>query len=126
MDTTQKTILVVEDEEALLRLLVEEFTAEGYQVLEAKNGVDGLQIALEEHPDLILLDIIMPRLDGIATLSKLREDPWGKTARVLILTNLEGDAEKTVSAIEKGVFEFFVKSRWTLEELKKRVKEKLA
>ncbi|MEK7150991.1 MAG: response regulator [Patescibacteria group bacterium] len=125
MNTIEKTILVVEDEETLLRLLVDEFTTEGYRVLEAKNGVEGLAIALKEHPDLILLDIIMPRLDGIATLSKLREDEWGKTARILILTNLEGDAEKTIKAIENGVFEYFVKSRWTLESLKKRVKEKL-
>lgn len=126
MTDIQKTILVIEDEESLNRLLVEEFQGEGYRVFEAKNGLDGIEIALREHPDLILLDIIMPRLDGIATLSKLREDEWGKTARVLILTNLDGDAEKTISAIENGVFEFFVKSRWTLDALKKRVKEKLA
>ena len=80
-------------------------------MFEAKNGVEGLALALKEHPDLILLDIVMPELDGMAVLSRLREDRWGKNARVLILTNLEGDAEKTVHAITNGVFEFLVKSR---------------
>ena len=121
-----KTILIIEDEKALLEILAGEFTSEGYRVFEAKNGVEGLALALKEHPDLILLDIVMPELDGMAVLSRLREDQWGKNARVLILTNLEGDAEKTVHAITNGVFEFLVKSRWTLEDLKERVKEKLA
>ena len=125
MDTKQKTLLIIEDEKALLQMLVGEFTEGGYHVLEAADGALGLEIALKEHPDLILLDIVMPKLDGMGVLAKLREDSWGKTARVLILTNLEGDAEKTVQAVSRGVFEFLVKSRWSLEDLKKRVKEKL-
>lgn len=74
---------------------------------------------------MILLDLIMPKMDGMKMLKKLREDKWGKNAPVLILTNIEGNAKKTVEALENGVFEYIVKNRWTLEDLKKRVKEKL-
>lgn len=73
-----KTILVVEDQIPILQILVYRFDSEGFNVIEAKNGKDGLELALKEHPDLILLDIILPKLDGIEMLKKLRADNWGK------------------------------------------------
>lgn len=120
-----KTLLVIEDEELLLNILVDEFASEGFRVLHASDGQEGLDLALREHPDLILLDILMPHMDGMGFLQKLRADEWGNGAAVLILTNIEGDVKKTIEAMENGVFEYLVKSRWSLEEIKERVREKL-
>ncbi|MBZ9578556.1 response regulator [Patescibacteria group bacterium] len=119
-----KTILVVEDDVSTLRALVDTFTSEGFHVLKAKNGEEGLKLALKEHPDLILLDIIMPKMDGMTMLKKLRKDEWGKNVRVVILTNLSA-AEKTAEALESRVYDYFIKTNWTLEKLVKRVKERL-
>lgn len=73
-----KKILIVEDEESLLKTLGEKFTLEGFEVVKAQNGVEGLRVALQEHPDLILLDIVMPVMGGMEMLGKLRQDDWGK------------------------------------------------
>ena len=74
---------VVEDDEPLLSVLSERFREEGYNVINAITGEEGLKLALKNKPDLILLDIVMPKMDGIAMLKKLRKDPWGKNANVI-------------------------------------------
>jgi len=122
--TEKKTILIAEDEISLLQALTDKFTREGFNVLEAKNGKEGLEIALEKHPDLILLDLIMPKMDGITMLKKLREDEWGKNVEVIVLTNLS-DASTVAKVVEKGAFDFLVKSDWKLSDVVERVKEKL-
>jgi two-component system alkaline phosphatase synthesis response regulator PhoP len=119
-----KKILIVEDEEPLRRILAEELAEEGFPVVEARNGEEGLASALEQKPDLILLDIVMPKMDGMNMLKKLRKDKWGKTASVMLLTNLDNDAGKTIEAARFGVYEFLVKSRWKMKEVIKRIKEK--
>ncbi|MDP2629618.1 MAG: response regulator [Candidatus Harrisonbacteria bacterium] len=121
----EKKILIVEDEDALRQILVEEFREEGFQVCEAVDGSEGLKTAEEEKPDLILLDIIMPKMDGMNMLKKLRENRWGKNIPVMLLTNLDNDAGKTLEAAQYGVYEFLVKSRWKLKEVMRRIKEKL-
>ncbi len=115
---------IVEDEISLLNVLSEKFKNEGFGVLEAKNGQEGLKIALAEHPDMILLDIIMPVMDGMTMLKKLREDAWGKDAKVIILTNLSDNA----TVAEAGSFEsheYLVKSDWKIDDVVAKVKEKL-
>lgn len=125
MPKIAKTILIVEDESATRRALREKLTREGFSVLEAKNGKEGLEIALKEKPDLILLDIIMPLMDGITALTNLRKDDWGKDAKIIMLTVLS-DAEKVSEALSRGVYDFLVKTDWTLEDVVKKVKERLA
>ncbi|OGH71913.1 MAG: hypothetical protein A3G00_00140 [Candidatus Magasanikbacteria bacterium RIFCSPLOWO2_12_FULL_43_12] len=120
----KKTILVVEDEISLLNALCDKLTRENFAVLEAKNGEEGLEVALREHPDLILLDIIMPVMDGITMLKKLREDAWGKNAKVIILTNLS-DNEKVAEALEQKSQEYLVKSDWKIEDVVAKVRERL-
>jgi len=118
------TVLVVEDEVPLLNALCEKFEREGLTALRAVNGEEGLQQALEKHPDLILLDLLMPRMDGMTMMGKLRQDAWGKSVPILILTNLS-EAEKVDEAVRHQVFDFFVKSDWKLEDIVTKVKQKL-
>jgi len=122
MNNKNKSILIVEDESALRSVLRDKLMSEGFDVLEAKNGKEGLVLALREHPQAILLDIIMPVMDGMTMLTKLRQDKWGESAKVIILTNL-ADTEKVAEAIEHGSFEYLVKSNWKLGEVVEKVKE---
>lgn len=124
MTKINKKILITEDEEALLKVLVTKFTHDGFTVFPAGDGEAGLAIALKEHPDLILLDIIMPKMDGMTLLKKLRADAWGKKVPVIILTNLSDD-RNIAEAMEGGVYDFLVKSSWDADDLVKRVKERL-
>lgn len=120
-----KKILVIEDEKSLTKIVQDKLKNEGFNVLSADNGQSGLDISFREHPDLILLDIIMPVMDGIEFLEKLRADAWGKNARVIALTNLS-DSETVMQALRQGVPDFFVKVDWKLEDLVSEVKQKLA
>jgi len=117
-----KKILIVEDEETLANVISDKLSQEKYRTFIARNGRDGLDAALKEKPDLILLDIIMPVMDGLAMLKELRQDKWGSTAKVIILTNLT-EAETTAEAMEHGVHDFLVKTDWKLEDIVKKVKD---
>lgn len=117
-------VLIVEDELILLQALTEKLKAEHFEVVGARNGQEGLDKALAEHPDLILLDIVMPVMDGMTMLTKVRTDDWGKNVPVIILTNLSG-GEQVSDALGKGVYDYLVKSDWTLDELAQKIKERL-
>ena len=119
-----KTILIVEDEKALLDILVYEFKKEGFIVLSEMNGKEGLRSAISNHPDLILLDIIMPVMDGLIMLGKLREDEWGKNVKVLLLTNLS-DPNKITTTILNTVSGLIVKSDWRIDDIIAEVKKTL-
>ena len=124
MIQANKKILIVEDEPSLRAALRDKLSREGFNCLEAKDGQEGLGIALREHPDLILLDIIMPVMDGMTMLYELRKNPWGNSVPVILLTNLS-EAERVSESLRQGVYDYLVKSDWTLEDIVKKVKEKL-
>lgn len=116
------TILIIEDEKALSTALETKLSASGFDTLVAANGVDGLKMAIKEHPDLILLDIVLPQLDGLSVLDQLRTDPWGKTVPVIMLTNLtQVDAQE--ESKERGVQAFLIKTDWKLEEVVQKIRE---
>jgi CheY-like chemotaxis protein len=119
-----KTILIVEDEIPLLKALSQKLTSEGFTVLEAKDGVEGLNSALSNHPDLILSDIVMPNMDGLTMLQKLREDQWGQTAQIILLTNLN-DTKDVDTAVQNQVFDYLVKNDWKLKDVVDKIKIKL-
>jgi two-component system alkaline phosphatase synthesis response regulator PhoP len=125
MKSTKKpSVLVVEDEHPLRKVLSEKFTEEGFRVSNARNGLEGLVKAAKEHPDMILLDIVMPKMDGITMLSKLRKTRWGKNAEVVLLTNLS-DTSKVAAGFTRGVYSYLVKSDWKLNDVVKLVRKKL-
>lgn len=119
-----KKILIVEDERTLSKALAFKLTSEGFRVLQARDGEEGLESALRNKPDLILLDIIMPKMDGLTMLNKLREDEWGKDMPIFMLTNLS-NAEDVDRATKKGVYDYLIKSDWKLGEIIAKIKEEL-
>ena len=119
-----KKILVVEDELALSQVLSDRFTEEGFDVQTAGDGEEGLKKATSWKPDLVLLDIVMPRMDGMTMLHELRKTPEGKTMPVILLTNLS-DTEDVYEAMANGVYDFLVKSHWDLDDLIHEVRAKL-
>lgn len=121
-----KKILVVEDEPMIRRALVEKMTEEkSLVVMSAKNGKEGLEAALREHPDFIVLDLIMPIMGGMEMLSLLREDSWGKNAKVMFLSNLSSDPEKMAEGVAKGVHNFMIKSNVNISELLEFIKKEV-
>ena len=86
----KKTILIVEDERALMQALSEKIQKSGFKVIEAVNGLEGLQLSVKYSPDLILLDIVMPKMDGMTMIKELRNKKQGKNIPVIFLTNLSG------------------------------------
>lgn len=119
------SILIVDDEKPLTEALVFKFEEEGFTVWSAYDGEEGLRSALANEPDMILLDIIMPKMDGLTMLEKLRENMWGKTAKVIMLTNLS-EWSNTAQAIEQHVHDVLIKSDWKIADVIKKVKEKLS
>ena len=117
-----KKILITEDEKSMLQALGDTFKSENFDVFKAENGEKGLETAFKEHPDVILIDIVMPKMDGLTMLKKLREDDWGKSVPVIILTNL-GDMEKMAEAVEDGICNYLIKTDWSLEDIVKKVKK---
>jgi DNA-binding response OmpR family regulator len=123
-DAPKKRILLVEDEPAIARAMADKLTNEGFAVIQGRDGEEGLALAMKEHPDLILLDVVMPKKDGMSMLLELRKDDWGKSAKVIFLTNLS-EMDAVQKATELGVFDYIVKSDWKLSDVVKKVREKL-
>ncbi|MBU0613598.1 response regulator [Patescibacteria group bacterium] len=120
-----KKILIVEDEEDLRDTLADRFTKEGYEVLQAKNGEEGFNMALKEKPAIILTDILMPKKHGIDMIKDIRSLESGKSIPIIVLSNLT-DAEYTSDAIEEGVFSYLVKSDWSINDVVEMVEKRLS
>ncbi|PIT95188.1 response regulator [Candidatus Falkowbacteria bacterium CG10_big_fil_rev_8_21_14_0_10_39_9] len=120
MTKSPKKILIVEDEISIAKALKMKLEREGFRAFLADNGKKGLTLALKEIPDLILLDIVMPVMDGMTMMEKLRAEPAGKKIKVLILTNLSyltGDVSDKYK-----VTDYLVKSDWKISDLIAKIK----
>lgn len=124
----KKSILVVEDDQSLLTALVDKFTREGFNMQHASNGVSGYALALKQRPDIILLDILLPEMDGISFLQKLRkEDLWGKLVPVIFLTNVSPTTDRIIARIaEDEPAYYLVKSDFFLSDIVEKVRERLS
>jgi len=127
MDSKKKTILILEDEPAMLHIVATRLAESGFETLLAKDGQEGLTLALQKHPDLILLDVLMPKIDGLTLMKKLREDAWGNTVPMIVLSNMSPDSNTTLQAITNNQpAYYFVKSDIKLEEIVEKIKDVLA
>jgi DNA-binding response OmpR family regulator len=122
MTKLNKKILIAEDDRSLLSALQEKFTKEGLSVVTAVDGEEGLTVAKKEKPDLLLLDIKMPKIDGITMARKLKEA--GTDVPIIFLTNLD-DVKHISDAIEVSKSDYLIKSDWDLDDIVKKVKAKL-
>jgi DNA-binding response OmpR family regulator len=122
MDNKSKKILIVEDDVSLRKALVEKLTTESFQVLQAEDGEMGLKSALENHPDLIVLDILMPRMNGMEMMKHLRQKTGNKTP-IIILTNLEPNDQVVQQVVVDQPSYYFIKTHISLETLVDKIKE---
>ncbi len=112
-------ILIIEDSALIRATAREALLTAGYRVCEEENGKDGLSRALRVHPNLIMLDLIMPVMDGMTMFKLLREDEWGATVPVIILTGSKD--EKFVAEHTEEKLDFLLKDKWIIDEVVERV-----
>lgn len=122
---TKKKILLIDDDAALRQLYALELSTRGYQAVEASDGQEGLVKAQSEEPDLILLDIMMPKLDGIATLTQIKQDAAISKIPIIMLTNF-GQEDLVKQAFSLGAGDYILKYKVTPAEMGDKVKEILA
>lgn len=115
-------ILLIEDDDLMIKMYQRYFVIEGYTVEVAENGMIGLEKAKTFKPNIILLDIMMPVLNGLQTLEKLKTDPETKDIKVFMLTNLVNKKDAD-SAIAKGAIKYFIKSEYEPKQLLEEIKQ---
>ncbi|MBI4779352.1 response regulator [Candidatus Falkowbacteria bacterium] len=113
-------ILIVEDEEFLSDMYKIKFEQSGYAVIVAHDGLEGLKLAKKEQPDLVLLDLILPKLDGFKVLAKLKAEPAAKKIKVFILSNL-GQSDEVSRGMKTGADGYFIKANLTPSQLLEKV-----
>lgn len=119
-----KKIAIIEDDPVINQMYRMKFEADGFEVQLADNGARGVALVESFHPDIILLDLQMPHMDGVEALKEIRSHSWGKTIPVIILTNLgEEEAPKELRAM--GIHSYIVKADLTPRQVVGRVKEAL-
>ncbi len=123
MDNSKTTphILVAEDDKMYASVYKNKLTKEGYDVTLVSNGIDAVKKAKEIKPDLMLMDLIMPVMDGFEALRQIKEDPGSSNVRVIVMSNLGQDSDIS-RAKELGAEEYFVKSSVSIMELMDKIK----
>lgn len=118
-------VLIVEDDQMIQDGYAMALEAGNFTVLRANNGEEGLEISLKEKPDIILLDISMPIMDGLTMLEELRKDEgYGKDAKVILLTNLSANTEDIIKKVAQTAPLFYiVKTSLTFREVVNKIKE---
>lgn len=119
-----KKILFVEDEESLQKSMSSMLDKEHYQIFSALDGEVGLMVAKKELPDLILLDLILPKKNGFEVLTELKADPSTKNIPIIVLTNLEGSAD-VERALTSGATTYLVKANYTLQDVLAKIESVL-
>lgn len=127
MDQNRKlTVVEIVDDEVLERnALRDKLTQAGYGILEAKDGEEGLSIALANHPNIILLDLRMPKMDGMTMMQKLRADAWGKDAPIIILTNYDANDQNVLRIITDHPSYYLLKTDTSIDEIIEKIREVL-
>jgi len=114
-------ILIIEDDQFLREFLFKKLSEENFEVLAAKEGKEGVELAKKEKPDLILLDLILPEKNGYEVLEDLKKNPLTSEIPVLVLSNL-GQKEEIEEAFRKGAKDYLVKAYFSLEEIVSKIR----
>lgn len=117
-----KKILIIEDDRFLRELISRKLVSENFDILEAIDGEKGLKTVKEKKPDLVLLDLILPGIDGFEVLTQMKNDPALKSIPVIILSNL-GQREDVERGLKLGAVDYLVKAHFTPNEIIEKVKQ---
>lgn len=121
---SKKRILIVEDEASVRKIIHAELAKHDIDIDEAPNGEEAFQIAIKRHPDVVVLDFLMPKMHGIEFMQKVKSEEWGKKVAVLILTNLP-DEPRLVELQKQGQCEILSKADASLDDIVQAVKKHL-
>ncbi|OGF62279.1 hypothetical protein A2926_04285 [Candidatus Giovannonibacteria bacterium RIFCSPLOWO2_01_FULL_44_40] len=121
----KKHILIVDDDPLMARMYENKMQTDGYDVAVASNGEEALLAVRKKKPDLMLLDVMMPKMNGVETLKALKGDAKTKNIPIIILTNLGDNPDDIQKAKDLGALDYLVKSQISLKELSDRVKKEL-
>ena len=119
-----KNILIVEDDKFLRELIVQKLIKEGYDAAEAIDGEEGIKKVKTAKPDLVLLDLILPGIDGFEVLTRMKEDPSLAQIPVIILSNL-GQKDDVERGLKLGAVDYLIKAHFTPREIIDKIKNKL-
>ena len=119
-----KTILIIEDDKFLRELITKKLLKEGYETSGAVDGEEGIKKVKEEKPDLVLLDLILPGIDGFEVLSKMKDDPGLSLIPVIILSNL-GQKDDVERGFKLGAIDYLIKAHFTPGEIIEKIKTAL-
>lgn len=119
-----KKILIIEDDKFLRELIARKLTDEGFDILEAVEGEEGIKKIREEKPDLVLLDLILPGIDGFEVLSRMKVEPNLASIPVIILSNL-GQREEVERGLKLGASDYLIKAHFTPGEIIEKIKDTL-
>ncbi len=121
----EKTIFLVEDDLFLSSLLKTKFIEAGFKVINARDGDEAIQILKKQKPDIIILDIILPKKNGFEVMQEINKNPAINKAPIIIVSNL-GQSEDVSKGKELGAIEYFVKARISIEDLVEKIKKFLS
>ena len=119
----KKTVLLVDDDSLIIRMYQKKLTQDGYDVKTAFNGEEALIEIRKQRPDVIMLDVMMTKMNGVETLKALKEDEKTASIPVIFLTNLGDKQEDVENAKKLGVLDYLVKSEISLKDLSERIKQ---
>ena len=125
MSTKKVKVAIIEDDMAIVQMYRTKFENEGYEVATAPDGASGLELIESFEPDIVLLDLMMPNMNGLDMLQKLRSQPGGRDAKVVVLTNM-GDTETATRVYKMAADDYIVKAEMTPKQVAERVKALLA
>ncbi len=121
MSTKKVKVAIIEDDMAIVQMYRTKFETEGYEVATAPDGAAGLELIDSFEPDIILLDLMMPNMNGLDMLARLRAEPAGRDAQVVVLTNM-GDTETATRVYKMAADDYIVKAEMTPKQVAERVK----
>jgi len=121
----KKRILIIEDDEFVRKLYREQLVRAGYDFVEAVDGAEGIEKVRSEHPDLILLDLMLPKKNGFEVLADIKQDPAVASIPIFVLSNL-GQQSDVQAALSMGVDDYIVKSDFRLSDVIEKISKKLS